>query len=418
MKKMKILLLSDHPFSPSGVGTQAKYLIKGLIDTGKYSFICYGGAISHADNRQMIVNDDFIILPTSNGYGDPNMMRATLAQEKPDVVLMFTDPRFFMWVFSMEEEIHQMCPLAYNHLWDNFPPPEYNKVLYESVDLLNCINYPTYEFCNEWFPEKTNFIPHAVPLEIHYPMKNEEIVKGRKILLNGKSDDTFIALWLSRNARRKMPNDVLFSWKLFIDELEKKHGHKNAILIMHTNPHDMEGPNLISVANFLGIEKNVLFSNEQYDSHHMNLLYNCADATLSRSSAEGFGLSMLESMMAATPIVALKTGGMTRQVVDHRDGSENGVAVDVDCKSLVGSQMTPYIYEDFCTHESFTNAIMKMYEYGPDKRRELGLKALEYANHEFNMKNLVKKWDETLTKTINDWKENDMQNKQWTLTKI
>ena len=34
----KILFLSDHPLAPSGVGVQARFLIEGLIKTGKYSF--------------------------------------------------------------------------------------------------------------------------------------------------------------------------------------------------------------------------------------------------------------------------------------------------------------------------------------------------------------------------------------------
>ena len=47
MKKTKILTLSDHPLSPSGVGTQTKYFIEALRKTGRYEFICLGGAMQH-----------------------------------------------------------------------------------------------------------------------------------------------------------------------------------------------------------------------------------------------------------------------------------------------------------------------------------------------------------------------------------
>jgi len=50
-KKIKVLTLSDHPFSPSGVGTQTKYIIEGMLKTGKYEFISLGGAIKHQDYR-------------------------------------------------------------------------------------------------------------------------------------------------------------------------------------------------------------------------------------------------------------------------------------------------------------------------------------------------------------------------------
>ena len=34
-KKIKIFTLSDHPLTPSGVGTQTRYIIEGMLRTGK-----------------------------------------------------------------------------------------------------------------------------------------------------------------------------------------------------------------------------------------------------------------------------------------------------------------------------------------------------------------------------------------------
>ena len=56
----------------------------------------------------------------------------------------------------------------------------------------------------------------------------------------------------------------------------------------------------------------------------MNVLYNISDFCLNMSYAEGFGLSTLECMMTGTPIVAAKTGGLTRQVINAREKGENG----------------------------------------------------------------------------------------------
>ena len=44
-KKIKILTVSDHPLSPSGVGTQTKYFIAEMLKTGKFQFISL--AIDH-----------------------------------------------------------------------------------------------------------------------------------------------------------------------------------------------------------------------------------------------------------------------------------------------------------------------------------------------------------------------------------
>lgn len=404
MQKKTILLLSDHPLSSSGVGTQARWLIHGLIQTGKYRFKCFGGAVKHEDYNVISVNEDFIIKPT-NGFGDRNMLRQVLASEKPDVLMLFTDPRFFIWTWEMEDEIHQVCPIAYNHLWDNYPWPDFNKVLYESTDLINCINWPTYQMVKERFPEKTNYIPHAVPEEIYHPLSYEEQMKYKASLLGKERLDHFTVLFVSRNARRKMPSDILVSWKQFIQSLQEKHGHSKATLVMHTDPFDQEGPNLLHVVDMLGIKNNVIFSKDRVEFQDMNKLYNACDTVVNRSCNEGFGLSTLEAMMCAKPIIAIKTGGLTRQVEDLKTGEQFGIGLEPEIKSLVGNQLVPYIYEDYISHQSLTDAFMKMYEWGPEKRNRIGQRALVHAQKDYNLNNVISAWDETLTKLIDSWKE-------------
>ena len=71
MSKIKVFVISDHPFSPSGVGTQTRYMIESLLETGDYSFRCFGGAIKHNDYKPQKVEkygDDLIIYPI-DGYG-------------------------------------------------------------------------------------------------------------------------------------------------------------------------------------------------------------------------------------------------------------------------------------------------------------------------------------------------------------
>ena len=121
---------------------------------------------------------------------------------------------------------------------------------------------------------------------------------------------------------------------------------------------------------------------------------------------EGFGLTTLESMQCGNPIIAQKTGGLTRQVVDHRDGSENGVALEPDVRTLVGSQLVPYIYEDYCKNENVASAFMKLYEMGPEKRKELGNKSREYVLSEFALADTIKEWDRTLTELCEKWETN------------
>jgi len=212
--------------------------------------------------------------------------------------------------------------------------------------------------------------------------------------------------YVSRNARRKMPSDIVASWKMFLDELEKKHGHRKATLVMHTEPLDPEGPNLYHVVETLNVQNNVIFSKSRIVFEEMNLLYNSFDTIVNRSCNEGFGLPTLESMMCGKPIITIKTGGLTRQVEDLETGEQFGIGLEPEVRSLVGNQLVPYIYEDLISHKTLSDAFMKMYEMGPEARKELGLKAMAHAHKDYDVNDMVKKWDESLTGCIQKWKEN------------
>jgi glycosyltransferase involved in cell wall biosynthesis len=418
-EKYKVLMLCDHPLAPSGVGIQSNYLIQGLLATGKYSFRVFGGAIKHADYRVVKVDpfgDDYIIAPT-DGFGDPMKLRIALATEKPDIIILFTDPRFFIWVWEMEEEVHDICPIAYNHVWDEGPYPSFNSVLYASTDLINCISKTTYDLIKPNFPDRTNYIPHGLPPSLFHPLEKNKIIDFKKQLLGEDRLDHFVGIWVNRNARRKRPGDVLESWKLFLDMMEEKYGHRKGTLIMHTDPLDQEGPNLYKQIELFDLTEHVYLSREKLDFDQMNVLYNISDFCINLSNAEGFGLSTLESMYAGKPIIVTNTGGLKWQVKDSETNKEYGFGLDPDVRTLVGSQLVPFIYEDHVNNAKAANAIFKLFEMDDEERYMLGLEAREHAIKNFNLDSLIKTWDNKLEETILSYKENKNK-KRFTCTTI
>jgi len=404
LQKKKILVLSDHALSTSGVGTQTRHLINGLLKKGEWTFRQFGAAIKHSDYRTIVVNDDFIIKPI-DGFGTKEMLRVTLATEKPDLILIFTDPRFFYWLFEMEDEIHQVCPIAWWHVWDNWPKPEFNSPFYESTDLINCHSHLTYQICSQDYPSKTNFVPHALPNEIFYPLP-DNVRKSKKIELLGPSrKDDFVLFWVNRNARRKRPSDMIEAWSIFRRKIESE-GKRDATLIMHTDPTDQEGPNLHEVVKLFKVQDSVVFSTDRIDFDKMNTLHNISDACINISYAEGFGLATLEAMQCGRPIIAAQTGGLTRQAIDHRDGSENGVALPIEFRTCVGSQVVPYIYEDYVSNETVASGIEKLYRLDTTERAALGEKARSYVQSEFSYDKVIDMWHNTLNDTIKNWRSN------------
>jgi glycosyltransferase involved in cell wall biosynthesis len=261
----------------------------------------------------------------------------------------------------------------------------------------------------EHFPEKTNFVPHTLPQDIFFKMPREEAMQHRVRLIGEERKDHFVCIWVNRNARRKMPGNVMLAWKQFLDKLEETHGHRNATLLMHTAPGDPEGQNLPAIADQYDITQNVVYSAGRVSFDEMRILYNVSDFCINIACHEGFGLSTLEAMQCGLPIIALKTGGLTRQVVDHRDGTENGIALEPEVRDLVGGQTVPYIYEDHISTLTVADACFKMYEMGHDERVRLGQKGREYVLSEFNIDDMINSWDQTMSNIIDTWKTNKAQ---------
>jgi len=392
-KKIKIFVISDHPFSPSGVGIQTRYMIESLLKTGRFSFICFGGAVKHKEynpQRTKEWGDDLVIYPV-DGYGTHEMVRSVLYTEKPDILWFMTDPRFFGWLWEIEDEIRSVIPTVYYHVWDNYPYPDYNKVWYDSTDHVACISKVTHDIVQTVSPKvESIYLPHAVDTNIFRPLAIEEREELRKNI--GVEKDKFIIVWNSRNARRKQPGTLIFWFKEFLEKI----GHDKAKLIMHTDPRDSNGPNLLAVINKLGLTNGeVQFSTQKIEFEQMAAMYNCADITVSISDAEGFGLSTLESLACATPIIVNMTGGLQEQVTDGKEWF--GVGIEPSSKAVIGSQDIPYIYEDRIGKDDFVNALLKMYEFTKEQRLEIGMKGRDHVMNNYNFDLYCKRWEDYLT---------------------
>ena len=292
-EKIKVLVLSDHPFSPSGVGTQTRYMVEGLLETGEFSFVCFGGAIKHNDYKPQKwekYGEDLVVYPV-DGYGNHDMIRSVLRTEKPDILWFMTDPRFFSWLWEIEDEVRALVPTVYYHVWDNYPLPKYNKIWYDSTDVVAAISKVTHDIVANVSPGvELYYLPHAVNSVFFKPFEEEEKQKLRE---GSGFDNKFVVFWNNRNARRKQSGTLIFWFKEFLDRV----GHDKATLIMHTDPTDVNGPNLGAILHELELTSGeVKFSTSKVDFPQMAALYNMADVTVNISDAEGFGLSTLESL--------------------------------------------------------------------------------------------------------------------------
>ena len=398
MKKIKILTLSDHPLSPSGVGTQTKYMIEALLKTGRYSFICLGGAVKHNDYTPVKVepySDDWVIYPI-DGYGNHDVVRSVIQKEKPDVVWFMTDPRFYEWLWEIDNEIRANVPMMYYHVWDNYPYPKFNKRYYDSNDHVACISKVTHDIVDTVSEVDNSYIPHAVNSSFYNKHTSKElkerVARVRENVLS-ESQKAFpntnkkLFFWNNRNARRKQSGTLIWWFKEFLDEV----GHDKAALMMHTDARDPHGQDLPHIMNELGLTKGqVMLSTNKVQPDELALVYNAADFTINISDAEGFGLATLESLACGTPIIVNMTGGLQEQVTNGKEWF--GWGIKPASSSIIGSLQVPYIYEDRISKEDFINVMKKAIKLPKAKYDKMSKAGINHVKENYNFEDFENSW--------------------------
>jgi len=414
--RKKIMLICDDIRVHSGVATVAKEIV---IHTAQhFNWVNLGGAINHPEQGKRLdlsvstneatgLTDASVIIYPVHDYGNPDILRQLIAIEKPDAIMLITDPRYFVWLFAMENEIRKSIPITYLNIWDDYPAPMYNLPYYEACDLLMGISKQTVNINKLVLGDKVknkviSYVPHGLDSNVFKPIDkdNQQLKEFKKLLFKGKQYD-FALLFNSRNIRRKQIPDTLLAYRYFIDSLPIEQA-KKCCLVLHTDRVFDHGTDLDAVIELLlnGEQYNVIFTDAKFDPTNMSLLYNSTDAQILLTSNEGWGLSLTEAMLCGNPIIANVTGGMQDQM---RFEFEDGTWIDFDSefpsnhtgkykkhgewafpvyptsRSIQGSPPTPYIFDDRCTSEDAAKQIKAIYDLSPEERKAKGLKGREWA---------------------------------------
>lgn len=414
--RKKILLLGDDLRHPSGVGVMSREIVLGTAH--RFNWVQIGGLLNHPEvgkiidisdsvNEETGLSDASVKIIPSSGYGNIELLRQVLKLENPDAIMIFTDPRYWVWLFNAEREIRAKIPIMYLNIWDDLPYPMWNKPFYESCDGLFAISKQTYNINMQVLgPEEAakrviRYIPHGIgkhymPLE----KNNEALVEFEKKVW-GSEKPEFILLYNARNLGRKCVSNIILAWRVFCDTIGKDQAQK-CQLLLHTDIVDGAGTDLATVYRDL-CDPNyvkVKFLPDRFDFDTMNLMYNASDGVILTSSNEGWGLSITEALKTGKMFISTVSGGMQDQMrfsnstgnwIDFSKdfpSNHNGTFKDHGCwcipvfpsnKTICGSPQTPYIYDDRADINDIAEAIEVLYKLGPEKREEYGKAGYEWA---------------------------------------
>ena len=208
----------------------------------------------------------------------------------------------------------------------------------------------------------------------------------------------FVFLFVGQNLGiRKRIERLLKAYHLFIKD--SKQLRDRTVLHLHSMPISINGTNLISIIQNLGIQDSVIFSYGAYRSSGwtdmaMNILYNTADINVSASSSEGFGLASIESMACGIPNIGPDCSSFTELIGDGEK--------DPDARGLLARigewQMIENGSERALVNEQHLASMMKKLYTDEKLRERFGKNATKFASH-YTWDKICLQWDNLLKKT-------------------
>ena len=271
-----------------------------------------------------------------------------------------------------------------------------------------------------------HLVPHGINSDEFKPLpKGDSSVEKLKKSLLGDGEYNFIVAFNSRNAHRKHPANLILAFKSFCASIDQEEAKKCA-LIMHTDKVCEAGTDLVATVQAVCPEYKVVLDESRRSPEEMVAFYNLADVVANVSSNEGFGLSIAESIMCGTPVIATVTGGLQDQLgIVTDDGksvefnlefgtnstgryTKHGIwakPIWTKVQNLQGSPPTPYIMDDLTNYTDIADAIAYWYLVGSDKRKQYGLEGRRWAMNEggINSKNMCDQFIKAMDFTLNNF---------------
>lgn len=323
---MKVTILSDSPFIPTGYSNQSKQLAEYLVTKGHevhYLANAYQGctlkkAVTE-DNREF--NYNIYGAGRQPYFGDK--ISDHLKKTKSDIFFILLDTFMLMapagqlpygWFLGIDTSPAQTI------FW--YPSDGGAGMPKDCERILRKVEHPVamakfgQKQVSDYYTIKTPYIPHGIDTKEFHRLSDIERFELRK---RYNLHDKFVIGVVARNQPRKFLDRTLKAMSRLKDKIP------NAILFLHLDPND---PAQIFPINSLiqryNLENRVVFSGmtalDGFPQNEMNNVYNLMDVFFLSTSGEGFGIPIIEAMSCEIPVVATSYTTTPELVEENKAG--------------------------------------------------------------------------------------------------
>lgn len=366
-EKIRVAVLADSPTVVTGFANVAREVLSDLHETGLYQFDIVG--INHDGSPH---GYPFQIWPAVNAlmpdpaYRDVFGRQAfldLLGKGEYDLVWVLQDSFIVEELCQRIVETNEALPadrkfaFIYYFPIDSTPkkawidntalladfPVVYTKYGYDEVlktyyvdenSLLDKKDQELHRKQYEAIQNKLNVIYHGVNMKDFYPLPDEKVAEIRPKLWHDKSDK-FVFINVNRNQPRKDMFRTMLAYKKLLDRRRAK-GKDDVYLYLHCSIQDV-GFNLIDISKQIDLvqgdewafpDPKVFGASKGVPLETLNEMYNAADAVITTTLGEGWGLSVTEGMAVKKPVIAPDHTSLT-EMLGKTDGggAERGFLV-------------------------------------------------------------------------------------------
>jgi len=330
--KKKILAWSDYVGAGTGFGVVSRYVLKALHATGDYEIsqlgINYHGEFFDQNEYPYQVVPAKLKDPR-DPYGQQSFLD-TVARGDFDYIWIMNDNFVVEKVGQkLPELLKQMRGAGKKIPFVLYYYPVDCHVLPEASSMIKMADVPvvytqygkvdTLKSIPEIEPS-LQVLPHGTDSSLFHRLPEAERAALKMQLLR-VSPDTFIWLNVNRNSPRKDLPRTIMAFK----EFKKK--VPNSRLFLHTMRDDVGGK-LDNALRELGLndKTDVIFPDARYGPHNplptnvLNMFYNTADAFITTTLGEGWGLTHFDAMLQRVPVLVPDNTVFPEQMADGKRG--------------------------------------------------------------------------------------------------
>lgn len=311
---------------------------------------------------------------------------------QPDVVMLLNDP----WLVALyQPEIPQGIPVvAY------MPIDAPNQATAKNLTVNRAITYTNFgkkELRLGGYQGPIDVIPHGVDLDIYNPVSREEARSHLKVRGEIDVQNMFIVGNVNRNQPRKRLDLTIQYWTQW---WVKAGQPRDAFLYLHCSNVDHEGHNVLQLADYYGIGRQIIITNKNMSVRNcmfekdLKMVYSMFDLQLSTTLGEGWGLTTHEGMACRVAQAVPRYSGLG----EWADGAVHFIDIG-------GYQATPRQINTIGgvpDMQSTVDAIDKFYR-DKDYRQHMAELAFKRATEpQFNWDTIARQFDQILNEVVSE----------------